>query len=79
VVFIMLLLALPTAATLTRGGGGGSAMLIALSLGLAFLLFDGIVASLGTSGQLPPLVTAVAAPLLFISIGLWRLRACERP
>lgn len=79
VVFIMLLLALPTAATLTRGGGGGSAMLIALSLGLAFLLFDGIVASLGASGQLPPLVTAVAAPLLFISIGLWRLRACERP
>jgi lipopolysaccharide export system permease protein len=79
VIFIMLLLALPTAATLTRGSGGGSAMLIALSLGLAFLLFDGIVASLGTSGQLPPMVTAVAAPLLFISIGLWRLRACERP
>ena len=79
VVFIMLLLALPTAATLTRGGGGGSAMLIALSLGLGFLLFDGIVASLGASGQLPPPVTALAAPLLFISIGLWRLRACERP
>jgi lipopolysaccharide export system permease protein len=79
VVFIMLLLALPTAATLTRGGGGGSAMLIALSLGLGFLLFDGIVASLGASGQLPPLVTALAAPLLFISIGLWRLRVCDRP
>lgn len=79
VVFIMLLLALPTAATLTRGGGGGSAMLIALALGLGFLLFDGIVASLGASGQLAPWVTALAAPLLFISIGLWRLRACERP
>ena len=50
-----------------------------MSLGLGFLLFDGIVASLGASGQLPPPVTALAAPLLFISIGLWRLRACERP
>ena len=79
VVFIMLLLALPTAATLSRGGGGGSSMLIALALGLGFLLLDGIVASLGSSGQLPPPITALAAPLLFISIGLWRLRACERP
>ena len=54
-------------------------MLIALALGLGFLLFDGIVASLGSSGQLPPPITALAAPLLFITIGLWRLRACERP
>lgn len=78
-VFIMLLLAMPTAATLTRGTGGGGAMLMALMLGLGFLLTDGIVAALGSSGQLPPLLTALAAPLLFISIGLLRLRLCERP
>ncbi len=78
-VFIMLLLAMPTAATLTRSTGGGSAMLMALVLGLGFLLTDGIVAALGSSGQLPPLLTALAAPLLFISIGLWRLWLCERP
>ena len=78
-VFIMLLLAMPTAATRLRDSGGGGAMVLALALGLAFLLSDGIMASLGSSGQLPPLLTAVAAPLLFISIALLRLRACERP
>lgn len=78
-VFIMLLLALPTAATLTRGSGGGGAMLLALVLGLGFLLFDGILASLGSSGQLPPLVTALGAPLLFGLIGIVRLQLCERP
>ncbi len=75
-VFIMLLLALPTAITPARGTGGG-AMLLALALGLGFLLFDGIVAALGSSGKFPPLATALTAPLLFTAIGLWRLRACE--
>jgi lipopolysaccharide export system permease protein len=75
-VFIMLLLALPTAITPARATGGG-AMLLALTLGLGFLLFDGIVAALGSSGKFPPLATALTAPLLFASIGLWRLRACE--
>lgn len=78
-VFIMLLLALPTAATMARSSGGGGAMLLALVLGLGFLLSDGIVAALGSSGQLSPLITAVAAPAVFISIGMWRLLACERP
>ena len=76
-VFVMLLLALPTAATQPRHSGGGRAMLMALVLGLGFLLFDGIVASLGSSGQLPPLSTALTAPLLFAAIGFLRLWACE--
>lgn len=78
-VFIMLLLALPTAATLVRGKGGGSEMLVALTLGLGFLLLDGIVAALGSSGRLSPVASALTAPLLFTSIGFLRLRACERP
>lgn len=78
-VFIMLLLAMPTAASLSRGAGGGGEMLIALMLGLGFLLVDGILAALGSSGRFPPLATSVAAPLLFILIGWWRLQACERP
>lgn len=76
-VFVMLLLALPTAATQPRHSGGGRAMVMALVLGLGFLLFDGIVASLGSSGQLPPLSTALTAPLLFAAIGFLRLWACE--
>jgi lipopolysaccharide export system permease protein len=76
-VFIMLLLALPTACSLPRGGSV-RVMLTALVLGLAFLLCDGIVATLGTSGRLPPLAIALAAPALFAVIGFLQLRACER-
>jgi lipopolysaccharide export system permease protein len=70
---------MPTAAARGRSNGGGGEMLIALALGLGFLLVDGILAALGSSGILPPLAVAVVAPLLFILIGVWRLRACERP
>lgn len=77
-IFVMLLLALPTATALPRNEGGGRAMGIALVLGLAFLLSDGIVAALGTSARWPPLVIALAAPALFAAIGLFQLRATER-
>jgi phosphatidylglycerophosphate synthase len=71
-VFVMLLLALPTAASQPRGRAGSREMLYGLGLGLAFLLVDGMIAALGTSGRLPPLTTALAAPLLFGAIGLLR-------
>jgi len=77
-VFVMLLLALPTAASQPRGRAGSREMLYGLGLGLAFLLVDGMIAALGTSGRLPPLTTALAAPLLFGAIGLLRLRNHER-
>lgn len=77
-IFVMLLLALPTAVSLPRGAGGGSRMALALILGLGFLLCDGIVAALGLSARWPPLVIALAAPALFAAIGLLQLRASER-
>ena len=77
-VFVMLMLALPTAGSLSRGVGKGREMIVSLALGLAFLLCDGIVASLGTSGRLPPLAVALLAPAVFAAIGLLQLRACER-
>lgn len=76
-VFIMMLLAMPAAIVSERGGGGGR-MLLALALGLAFLLADGIFSSFGTSGRVPPLVSAVTAPLLFAVLGFLQLRGCER-
>lgn len=75
--FIMLLLAMPTAYALPRQGAG-SGLLIALGLGLAFLACDGIMAALGTSGRIPALAAALAAPLVFTSIACLRLSASER-
>lgn len=76
--FIMLLIALPTACSVSRSRPGGREMGIALALGLGYLLLDGLVAAFGSSGRLPPLAAALAAPLLFLAIGTLRLRACER-
>lgn len=77
-VLVMLLLALPTAASQPRGRAGSREMLFGLCLGLAFLLVDGMISALGMSGRLPPLTTAIAAPLLFTAIGFLRLRLHER-
>jgi lipopolysaccharide export system permease protein len=76
-VFIMLLLALPSAIVSERRGGGGR-LLMALGLGLSFLLVDGILASFGTSGRIAPWWSAASAPALFALIGFWQLGSCER-
>ena len=75
--FIMLLLALPTARGLPRRSDGAAALLLALVLGLGFLLADGFMGALGTSGRVPALVAALAAPILFAAIGLVQLHVSE--
>jgi lipopolysaccharide export system permease protein len=76
-VFIMLLLAMPAAIVPERGGGSGR-LLVALGLGLGFLLFDGIMSSFGTSGRMSAWLAAAAAPLLFAAVGFWQLNTCEK-
>lgn len=76
-VFIMMLLAMPAAIVSERGGGGGR-VLLALGLGLGFVLVNGIFSAFGTSGRISPLMAAIAAPLLFAIFGVWQLRSCER-
>jgi lipopolysaccharide export system permease protein len=76
--FIMLLLALPAARGLPRRNDGGGALLLALGLGLGFLLCDGFMGALGTAGRAPAAVAALAAPLLFSAIGLLQLHFSER-
>jgi lipopolysaccharide export system permease protein len=75
--FIMLLLALPAARGLPRHSDGGAALLLSLALGLGFLLCDGLMGALGTSGRVNAVVAAVAAPLLFSAIGLLQLHFSE--
>ncbi len=76
-VLIMMLLAMPAAIVSERGGGGGR-VLLALALGLGFLLVDGILSAFGTSGRLSPAIAALAAPLVFAVLGFLQLRSCER-
>lgn len=75
---VMLLLAMPTARMLTRGGAGGGRLLVALGLGLAYLLCDGIMVALGTSGRLVPGLAVAVAPLLFTLIGFVQLQVFDR-
>lgn len=74
---IMLLLAVPSATILERDGGSGTRMLLALALGLGFLLCDGIMSALGTGSRVPALAAALTAPVLFTLIGLVQLSACD--
>jgi lipopolysaccharide export system permease protein len=73
----MLLLAAPTARLMSRAGGGAS-LLVALGLGLGYLLCDGIMAALGTGGRLPPAIAVSVAPALFFLIGIVQLEYCDR-
>jgi lipopolysaccharide export system permease protein len=75
-VLIMMLLAFPAAIVSSRGGGGGR-LLVALALGLSFLLVDGALSAFGTSGRISPLWSALAAPMLFFLLGMIQLRSCE--
>ena len=67
--FLMLILAMPAAFMLRRGGNVGS-YLLPLVLGLSFLLVEGIGATFGETGFLPPALAAWGPLLLFLSIGL---------
>jgi lipopolysaccharide export LptBFGC system permease protein LptF len=67
---------MPAAISSERGGGGWR-MLVALFIGLGFLLVDGIFSSFGTSGGISPLMAAVTSPAAFALFGLLQLRACE--
>jgi len=73
---IMLLLAM-AAARGARGSGAGG-LLVALGLGLTFMVCDGLMTALGTSGRVPALAAALLAPIAFGALGLLQLRASER-
>ena len=72
--FVMLLLAVPPARAMSRGGGGGE-LLLALGLGLGFLLCDGLMSALGTSGRVPAAAAVAAAPVMFTAVGVVLLRS----
>ena len=62
---IMVLLAAPLLLAPPRAGGNGPQMLRVVALGLGYLGLSGLLAAMGDSGALPPLLATTASPLLF--------------
>ena len=52
-------------------------MIIALGGGLAFLMTDGFFTALGEAGDLPSLIAAWSAPVIFAAAGGWALSFSE--
>lgn len=67
---VMLLLATPAASASRRAGQAGRRLLAGLSLGMLFLLVDGILAALGEAGRIDPVLAAWGAIGLFACIGI---------
>lgn len=74
---VMILLAAPAAFGTRRGGGLGKRAAMAVVLGFAFLLFDGMLTALGETGNLPPALAAFGATAMFTAIGAYALISLE--
>jgi len=75
---VMLLLALPFAYLHTRSKGVSGKVLAGIVLGIAFILLNTLLSSLGILGTWPPALTAALPMLLFGGLGLivfaWQVR-----
>lgn len=74
---LMILLAAPAAFGMRRAGGMGKGAVWSVVLGFGFLLTDGMLASLGETGNMPPMLAAFGALALFTAIGGWMLVTLE--
>jgi len=63
--FVMLLLGMPSAFTQSRDGSAGRRPLLGIGMGLLFLVANGMMASFGQAGILPPPLAAWAGVFLF--------------
>lgn len=75
--FLMLLFAAPLGVATRRGGGAAGPALLGLALGVAFLGFDGVAASLGERGVVAPAAAVWTPPLVFALLGFWALLLAE--
>jgi len=66
---VMLLLAAPVAHGIRRRGGAPGGLALGIVIGLIFLLADGMMAALGESGVMPPLLAAWGPTLFFAAVG----------
>jgi lipopolysaccharide export system permease protein len=67
--FVMLLLAAAVAFEVPRRGGSIGRPLLALCLGLGFMLLSGLLGALGEAGVMPAALAVWTAPILFAAVG----------
>lgn len=75
---VMLLLAMPAMRGEPRGNAVGAPLMLALASGLAFLLANGLLSSLGEGGRIPALLAVALPPLLFGTVALVQWSYLER-
>jgi lipopolysaccharide export system permease protein len=74
---VMLLLAVPIALASFRSSQGAVFVTASLGSGLLFLVVDGLLAALGESGAVAPILAAWTAPLVFAALGATALLKLE--
>lgn len=73
---VMMLIAASTIRGQSRSGGPQMGAAIGIALGLSFLVFDGIFASLGKAGVLTPMIAAWVPLVVFVAIsGIFLVRS----
>ena len=74
---ITALLGIPFALRLPRTGGLATAVVISLVLGFLYWVLFAVTVSFGVSGILPPLLSAWAANILFLALGIYLMLRVE--
>ena len=74
---VMLLLSAPAALSSLRSDQGMRLFLFGLASGLLFLVADGLLAALGETSALPPVLAAWAAPVAFTALAVTVLLSAE--
>ncbi|HEU0197885.1 MAG TPA: LptF/LptG family permease [Nevskiaceae bacterium] len=76
--FVFLLLTIPACRTSLRAEGAGTVLVWALALGLAYVLCNGLLASMGSAGRLQPAFAALLPLALFLGVGTIQLIRADR-
>lgn len=76
--FVMLLLAVPACRTVQRSGEGGGVLVVALALGLGFVLCAGLLAAMGSAGRIAPELAAALPLLTFLAVGVAQVSRADR-
>lgn len=67
----LLMLAAPIMQRLGRRDTGTGALIVGVGVTFLFLIFDGIIVTMGTAGAFVPLIAATAAPVLVGCVGMY--------